>query len=365
MSRKATILVTSAAGKTGLPVTKRLREMGHPVRAMVRREDARARRLRDTGAEVIVGDVYAMSDMRRAMTGVQRAYHCVPTAPNGLHFGAVFAAAAREARLEHVVMIGQWLSHAEHPSSFTRDVWLSEEMLKLLPETTLSVVNPGWFADNYFMVMGLAAQLGILPMPLGVADVKKNAPPSNAAIAAVVAACLSDPSRHAGQTYRPTGPELLSPNDIAEGIGQALGRKVRYLPISDAMFTKALVANPPGNFSLMALSQLAIYVKEYRRGTFAIGAPTDVVATVGGLAPEPFVQTARRAAETRPEVQRGFANKLSAIWGFAKTGLTREPNLQTIMQDRDMPLLAAPSFADENADWLGNHGGGTRASAVA
>ena len=355
MSRTPKILVTSAGGNTGLPVVLRLRALGFNVRAAVRREDARARQLRAAGAEVIIADLYSLPEMRRLMAGVERAYHCAPTAPNGLHFGAVFAAAAQEARIKHVVMLGQWLSAPDHPSLFTREVWLSEQMLRALPDTTLTVVNPGWFAANYFMVLGLAAHLGVLPMPLGAGDVKKNAPPSNEAIAAVVAAALADPDAHAGQTYRPTGPALLSPDEIAAGIGRALGRRVRYRPISERMFMKALVANPPGNFSYLMLSQLALYAEEYRRGTFAVGGPTDVVQRVGGLTPEPFEDTAARAARAMPETAPGLANRLSALWGFAKTGLTRAPDPGRILRDRDLPELRTPVFAQDSRDWTQTH----------
>ena len=94
---KPKILVTSAAGNTGIPTTVQLLEKGFPVRALVRSDDHRAKRLRDAGAEIFVGDQYSITDMRRAMDGVQRAYHCAPSAPNGLHFGTVFAIAAQEA----------------------------------------------------------------------------------------------------------------------------------------------------------------------------------------------------------------------------------------------------------------------------
>lgn len=355
MSRKPKILVTSAGGNTGLPVALRLLAQGFPVRAVVKREDARAVRLRDAGAEVMVADLYSTVDMRRAMQNVERAYHCAPTAPNGLHFAAVFASAAQEARLEHVVVMGQWLSSPNHPSVFTREVWLSEQIMRALPETTLTVVNPGWFAANYFMVLNIAAQLGVLPMPLGDGDTKKNAPPSNESIAAVAANALADPATHAGHIYRPTGPELLSPNEIAAGMGQALGRQVRYQDLSERMFLKALAANPPGNFSWLALSQLALYTEEYRRGAFAINAPTDVVQTVGGLPPEPFSKTAARAADTMPSTRATMSNKLAALWGFFKTGITPRPDLNRILEVRDIFPLTSPSFVGDSPEWGDTH----------
>ncbi|MEL7529017.1 MAG: NAD(P)H-binding protein, partial [Pseudomonadota bacterium] len=87
---KPKILVTSAAGKTGLPTALRLLERGYPVRAFVRKRDHRSAQLERAGADIFVGNQYALTDMREAMDGVQRAYHRAPTAPNGLHFNAVF-----------------------------------------------------------------------------------------------------------------------------------------------------------------------------------------------------------------------------------------------------------------------------------
>ena len=176
---KPKILVTSAAGNTGIPTTLQLLEKGYPVRALVRSDDHRANQLKAAGAEIFIGDQLSITSMRQAMDGVQRAYQCAPSAPNGLHFGTVFAIAAQESKLEHVVMMGQWLSHKDHPFMLTRETWLNEEVLKLLPETSLTVNNVGWFAENYFWVLEPVAQLGIMPMPLGDGQVKKNPPPSN------------------------------------------------------------------------------------------------------------------------------------------------------------------------------------------
>ncbi len=135
------ILVTSAAGNTGSPATLQLLEHGFSVRAFVRRYDDRAKRLEDAGAEIFVGDQYSIADMRKAMTGVRRAYHCAPTEPNALHFGAVFTIAAMEANLEHIVMFSQWLADPNHPSVFTRETWMNERLLKELPNTTLTIIN--------------------------------------------------------------------------------------------------------------------------------------------------------------------------------------------------------------------------------
>ena len=350
---KPTILVTSAAGNTGIPTTLQLLEKGYPVRAFVRRDDHRTKRLRDAGAEIFVGDQLSITDMHRAMQGVQRAYHCAPSAKNSLYFGAVFAAVAKEVNLEHVVMLSQWLSDPDHPSIHTRETWLNEEVLKLLPNTTLTVNNVGWFAQNYFIgVLEPAAQLGILPLPLGDGDVKKNAPPSNEDIAAVNVEALIDPEKHAGKTYRPTGPELLSPNDIAAIMGKVLGRKVKYQDIPESMLLKALKVEGIPEF---ISTQLGLYTDEYRRGAFAVHAPNNVVKDLTGLEPEDFETITRRIVATRPETIKTFSNKLKAIKTFMKILLTAKIDPGVVALKQEQVLLKSPNFVLDSQAWSKKH----------
>ncbi|MEP1574260.1 NmrA family NAD(P)-binding protein [Roseibium album] len=365
MALKPKILVTSAAGKTGLPVVLQLLERGFPVRAFVRRRDKRSELLERAGAEIFIGNQYALADMRKAMESVQRAYQCAPTAPNGLHFNAIFTVAANEARLEHVVTLGQWLTSVDHPSLFTREVYLSDALIRLPSGMSVTSVNPGWFADNYLMVIDMAAHLGLFTMPLGPGDERKNAPPSNEDIASVAVAALVDPETHAGKNYRPTGPELLSPKEIAEAMGRALGRRVRYMDISEKMMTKALRALPPSNYSEAAVSQLAIYAEEYRRGSFAVNAPTQDVHRVGGRVPEEFESIVRRLVATRPELQASRAASVRTLVGFLKIVLTPALDLERVQSARDYVRIANPRFSQQTPDWVATHAGQSAQSTTA
>ena len=72
------ILVTSAAGRTGQAVLRKLAARGQPVRAIVRRaEQVEAVRL--LGAqETIVGDMRARAVMEQAARGVRAIYYICP-----------------------------------------------------------------------------------------------------------------------------------------------------------------------------------------------------------------------------------------------------------------------------------------------
>src|ERR1700712_2822986 len=92
-------LITGAAGKIGgvsRSVVEILRAADAPVRAMVHREDARAQRLRDLGAEVVVGDLTKPKDVVDAMSGVQRMFFNMSVSLDYLEATAIVCAAARE-----------------------------------------------------------------------------------------------------------------------------------------------------------------------------------------------------------------------------------------------------------------------------
>ena len=162
---KPKILVTSAAGHTGSAAVKELLKQGFPVRAFVRRHDGRSERLREAGAEIFVGDLFDMGDLRRALVGIQRAYHCPPLVPYLLHGSMLFALAAQEAGLEVVALLSSWNPHPNHPTVPTREHWITNNIYQWMPSVDLIYVNPGLFAFTYFLGLPAAAHFGQLMLP--------------------------------------------------------------------------------------------------------------------------------------------------------------------------------------------------------
>jgi NAD(P)H dehydrogenase (quinone) len=107
---KPRIIVTGATGKTGSVVVAELLKAGYPVRAMVRREDGRSARLKAQGAEIAVADMSDVERVADALKDVQRAYFCPPFDPYMIQGAVTFAVAAKEAQLEHIVGLTQWLA---------------------------------------------------------------------------------------------------------------------------------------------------------------------------------------------------------------------------------------------------------------
>src|SRR5580692_2494412 len=140
---KPRIIVTGATGKTGSVVATELLKAGYPVRALAHREDGRSARLKAQGAEIAVADMSDAERVADALTDVQRAYYCPPTDPYMIQGAVTFAVAAKEARLEHIVGLTQWLASPSHPSLMTRQHWLVDRLFSMTPGITHTIIRPG------------------------------------------------------------------------------------------------------------------------------------------------------------------------------------------------------------------------------
>ena len=345
---KPRIIVTGATGKTGSALTTELLRAGYPVRALVHREDGRSAQLKAQGAEIAVADISDVERVADALNDVQRAYFCPPYDPYMIQGAVAFAVAAKEAGLEHVVGLSQWLATPSHPSLSTRQNWLVDRLFSMTPGVAHTIVNPGFFADNYLVTIGLAAHFGVFPWMYGDS---RNAPPSNEDIARVAAAVLMDPARHAGKSYRLTGPELLGAEDMAKAIGRAVGRSVRVVPTPIWLFMKtARMAGMP----IELMGNVRYYIDDHKRSAFELGAPTNDVLDVTGRLPEDFETIARRYAAL-PGNRRTFGNWLHAVAQFLITPLSPGFNLDRYDRELRRPFPSDPQFAPDSNVWQREH----------
>jgi uncharacterized protein YbjT (DUF2867 family) len=352
--RKPTILVTAAGGKTGAATVAQLLDEQYPVRALVRRADARSERLQALGAEVVVGSLEDIADLRASLAGVQRAYFCPPLEYGTLRRATLFAAAAQEAKLEVAVVLSQWLADPLHPAIHAREKWLTQKVLEWIPGVDVVTVNPGFFADNYMVALEPIAQFGLMALPLGAG---LNAPPSNEDIARVIVGALTNPAPHIGKLYRPTGPRLLAPEEIAAIIGKVIGRSVKYQDAPMKLFLKVAKSLGVPEF---VLEQLYWFLLDYQRNSFGVGAPTDAVLEVGGTQPETFEQIVRRYVTASPFAKRTLGSELRAVRNLLRGLVTAAPNPGTIARRLEIPRIAHAALAADSAGWCDSHAAGRR-----
>lgn len=343
------ILVTGATGRTGRAVVDELLGKGIPVRAIVHSKDARSAALEQKGVDTVVADMFDPDQLLDAMRGTQRAYYLPFYHPYMIQSATAFAVAARDAKLEAVVTLGQWLASPTHPSLSTRQAWLMDQMFSTMPSIAHVRVNPGYFADNYLRLIGYAAHLGVFP---DITGNSKDAPPSNEDIARVVVAVVLHPDKHAGKRYRPTGPAVLSVDEMAEVMSRVLVKKVRRVDLPWWLFRKAATMQNVGPF---LMSGLRYYVEDHKQGAFAFGAPTNDVLEVTGRPAEDFETTARRYA-AQPEAQRSFRNWVRTFVDFMRTPLIRGYHEAKLERELKFPMPPKPQPAMENERWKLEHG---------
>ena len=346
------VLVTGATGKIGGAVAAQLLERGVATRALVHRDDWRSARLRTLGAEVVVANMLDIQHVQSAVDGVDRLFFNPPYHPHSLDSAVTFAVAARRAGVEAVVALGQWLASPEHPALMTRHHWLSDKLFQLLPDTAHIAVDPGFFADNYLQFVPFAVQLGVLPVPTGG---RRNAPPSNEDIARVAVGALLDPHRHDGRAYRPTWPKLLSGADMADAVGEALGRRVRHMDSPPWMSVRAVrvFAKQLGADTFYE-SGFRHFLPENALGTWEIGGPTTHVRDVAGVEPEDFLTIARRyvnAADTR----RTASKVLRQVGRLMLIGLVPAHRLDRFDRRQQHPQPAHPTYSGESTVWRAEH----------
>jgi NAD(P)H dehydrogenase (quinone) len=349
-----TILVTGATGKIGSEVTAQLLERKEVVvRALVHRKDARSDRLAALGAEVIVADMFDPAQVESALRGVQRLAYVPPWHPHVLNSGALFATAAPRAGVEAIVGVTQWLANPAHPAISTRQMWLLDRLFDQVPGVSHVTVNPGFFADNYLLPLPLASLMGVFPWPMGGG---RNAPPSNEDIARVMVGALLDPARHAGRVYHPTGPEMLSGDDIARLIGEAVGRKVRHVDTPIPATMRALrVAGRRYGLDDFLLAQIRWFLEETRLGTWEAGGVTTHVRDVAGVEPEDFGSIARRYVARRPDARRTVGNYLREIWNTLRMAVTPGIDAERFERTQQHPPPVNPELSGASRRWAEEH----------
>ncbi len=212
--RKQT-LVLNGTGKIGRRVVERLTARGLPVRVGSRSGEPRFDwEERSTWGPVLegVGSAY-----------VSHHFDSIPGAGETLGSFAELAVQSGVARL--VLSSGRGEQEVERAERAVR-----------ASGAELTVLHSTWFAQNfsedYWQEMVQAGELalpaGEVPEPFVDAE----------DIADVAVAALTD-DRHIGEVYELTGPRLLTFAEAVAEISRAVGREVRYVPISIEDFAAA------------------------------------------------------------------------------------------------------------------------------
>jgi uncharacterized protein YbjT (DUF2867 family) len=216
------ILVTTA-GKVGPEASCLLGSQGVRVRVIVRNAE-KAAALATAGVDVFDGDLEVPATVDAAMEGVSSVV--LVTAPVVQQELNVIDSAVR-AGVEHVVKITTKAS-ADSPIARRRNHAEIERALTASGLGYTLMRNNAYMQNFLMMAPGIAKTSSFSTATgggrVGHVDVRD--------VAALAAQIASAPSAHAGKTYWPTGPEVLSGTEVAEVLSKVLGRTISFHPIT-------------------------------------------------------------------------------------------------------------------------------------
>lgn len=213
------ILVTGATGTVGAEVLGELRRMGAPAVAAVR-DPARARHMLGDQFDYLPFDFAQPETYDAALQGVGRLFLMRPPAIGDARQLSPLIAAARRAGVAHVVFLSL----------------LGVEQIRVVPhhgiEQDLLASGMDWtFLRASFFMQNLATTHrddirdgDVIFVPAG--DGRTSFIDARD-IGAVGALALTD-DRHRNRAYPLTGDTALTYHEVAELLGQALGRPIRY-----------------------------------------------------------------------------------------------------------------------------------------
>jgi uncharacterized protein YbjT (DUF2867 family) len=267
------ILLLGATGKTGSRVARKLTDLGISTRTAARK-----------GADIRF-DWNEPSMFAAALRGVSGVYLVSPVMR--VDFADVvsqFLDEAEGAGVKHVTYLSAYGVEHAPPEVALRAVELDLASRKALSH---SIVRPAWFMQNFSETF-LKPVNDEIVVPCGT-GVEAFVDAED--IASVAAFTLSDPVRHSGRAYAPTGPEALTFEKAARLISTAVGRRISYRDVDRETWIKAMTAaGVPSEYGnvLRALTE-----------TIANGhgsRPNDDVLTVTGTPPLPLKDFAARTA---------------------------------------------------------------------
>jgi len=256
------ILLTGITGNNGGATANALLERGVKFRALVRDID-KASTWADKGVELVQGDLNDPASITAALEGIDRAVLILPNGKDQERLELSFIETAKNAGLAWILK----LSSPEAVRGTTSPIPLAHiaaEDAIMASGMNWTFVRPSFFMQNFRGAVPGAKAKGTLAMPMG----KGNAVLTDCADAgAFIAQVLTDENteRHYGQCYDITGPDgVLTFDQIAAMIGDAIGKEVKYVDCDPEVFKEAI---RPSHMSEWHSDAVAFLFSEIANGT--------------------------------------------------------------------------------------------------
>jgi uncharacterized protein YbjT (DUF2867 family) len=259
-------LVTGATGDVGSKVVRQLLERGEHPRIFARNAEKSRAQFGDQ-ADIFVGDLSDEAALQRALKGIEKLF-LVNSGPQIPAFDQLAAQAAKAAGVRHIVK----LSSLDVEQHLALGAWHEKgEAAVRASGVPFTFVRPTGFMSNLLHWRHSIIADGIVCSSTG--DGKRPFIHSED-IAAVVVRALTT-TDFVGESLPITGPATLSFEEITQKIGSAIGRSLKYQPISDEEAGRRFSATGASPEEVAAHVELWRAIREGR-----VGETTDEVERI-------------------------------------------------------------------------------------
>jgi len=253
------ILITGAAGKTGLTVIRGLKEKGTPVRGLIH-QDSYSDVVMSAGAEEIMhGNLLNKKDVQRAMTGIRAVYHIPPNVhPREVEIGEIVLSSAKEAGVEHFVY-----HSVLHPQiEAMPHHWLKLRVEERLIASGLSftILQPTAYMQNITSQLERIKESGIYQVPY---PPETNLCLVDLADVAKVASIVLEDTTHDGAIYQLVGTGLTSQVEVAALISKLLEQEIRVEQISLDDWKEQVERTGLGSYQISALVKMFLHYQAH------------------------------------------------------------------------------------------------------
>lgn len=230
------ILVTGATGDIGCQVVRLLKDQGHPVVALCRRQE-QVEDFREQGVEAVLGDLGRPESLGPALDGCDRLFLLTVAGQDQREHGRNGVQAAQAAGIRHVVHLstGDMNPNSAIPWAHApahTDVTLKQRTGEW------TILRPSAFMQN-LLQSAAPIKKGVFPQTAGRGELAWI---DTYDIARVAVTVLTEDGHH-GKEYYLTGPELLRMKDVAATLSSVLKYRVRHLHLPGPVFFLALRAS--------------------------------------------------------------------------------------------------------------------------
>jgi len=279
------ILVTGAAGKTGLAVIRALVSVGASVRAMVHKEEAQDLVESAGASEIYLGDLLNSDDLQQIMDGVKAVYHICPNVhPGEVEIGVGVIQAAKEAGVTHFVY-----HSVLHPQiEAMPHHWLKLRVEEHLIESRLpfTILQPTAYMQNIASHIPKILERGVyrVPYPIetGICLVDLDD------LAKAAALVLTEPD-HAGAIYEVVGTGPITQVQVAAVLSEVLGKDIQAQRIPYKTWEAQALKNGLGSYQRYTLLKMFQHYKN-----FSLSGNSLVLSWLLGRQPTPLESCLRR-----------------------------------------------------------------------